>query len=366
MGINHVRDHKGRSRIQLSKRWPDGSRFRRYFSNVTVARKTLSRIEESITMGTWRKLQEELTHGREAEITIAQFAETYLSDYCRAHNTRPDFKEQALVPIVRYLGKVPLKVFRRKHAHQFVAKRSQEVAPATVNRNVAVLKHMLTFALEREYIESHPLVKFRMLPEERKALRVMTLQEERRLVEVVAREEPTIGAYVAVLGETALRKSEGLHLKWSHVDLRQRMLSVEETKSGKPRYIPLTEYAVRWLNSLVRIIDCPWVFACLDTRDRLRDPRGPFERARKVAGLEWVGFHDLRHFRATQWVMRGVDLRTVQELLGHSSITTTMRYAHFAPDHASRAVHRAEQLEVEELRAKSGRKDEEWNETKTW
>ena len=283
MGINHVRDHKGRSRIQLSKRWPDGSRFRRYFSNVTVARKTLSRIEESITMGTWRKLQEELTHGREAEITIAQFAKTYLSDYCRAHNTRPDFKEQALVPIVRYLGKVPLKLFRRKHAHQFVAKRSQEVAPATVNRNVAVLKHMLTFALEREYIESHPLVKFRMLPEERKALRVMTLQEERRLVEVVAREEPTIGAYVAVLGETALRKSEGLLLKWSHVDLRNRMLSVEETKSGKPRYIPLTEYAVLWLNSLVRIIDCPWVFACLDTQDRLRDPRGPFERARKVA-----------------------------------------------------------------------------------
>ena len=98
----------------------------------------------------------------------------------------------------------------------------------------------------------------------------------------------------------------------------------------------------------------------------MRDPRGPFERGRKKAGLHWVGFHDLRHFRATQWVMRGVDLRTVQELLGHSSITTTMRYAHFAPDHALRAVHQAEQLEVEELRAKNGRKDQEWNDTKTW
>ena len=364
MGINHVRDHKGRSRIQLSKRWPDGSRFRRYFSNVTVAKKTLSRIEEAIVMGTWRELREEFTHGRQVDLTIVQFAEIYLSDYCRAHNTRPDFKEQALVPILRILGKIRLKEFRRKHAHQFVAKRSSEVAPATVNRNVAVLKHLLTFALEREYIESHPLVKFRMLPEERKALRVMTLKEERSLVDVVAAEDFTVGAYVAVLGETALRKSEGLYLKWSHVDLKSRMLSVEETKSGKPRYIPLTEYAVQWLNSLVRIIDCPWVFASLDTRDRLRDPRGPFERARSTADLKWVGFHDLRHFRATQWVMRGVDLRTVQELLGHSSITTTMRYAHFAHDHASWAVHRAEQLEVEELRAKNGRKDEESNEVK--
>ena len=61
-------------------------------------------------------------------------------------------------------------------------------------------------------------------------------------------------------------------------------------------------------------------------------------KGREKAGLEWVSFHDLRHFRATQWVMRGVDLRTVQELLGHSNITTTMRYVHFAPSHAIRTV----------------------------
>ena len=74
-----------------------------------------------------------------------------------------------------------------------------------------------------------------------------------------------------------------------------------------------------------------------------------------------MGFHDLRHFRATQWVMHGVDLRTVQELLGHSTITTTMRYAHFAPNHANRSILEAEKLEVRELgeaRAKSGRQSQ--------
>jgi integrase len=55
-----------------------------------------------------------------------------------------------------------------------------------------------------------------------------------------------------------------------------------------------------------------------DTRKPLKDPRGPFEKGKKKACLGWVGgFHDLRHFGATQWLRSGVDTRTVQELLGH-------------------------------------------------
>lgn len=65
--------------------------------------------------------------------------------------------------------------------------------------------------------------------------------------------------------------------------------------------------------------------------------------------MEWVGFHDLRHFRATQWVTNGIDLRTVQQLLGHASLTTTMRYAHFAPGHAEEEVLRVAKREAEKM-----------------
>jgi integrase len=226
-----------------------------------------------------------------------------------------------------------------------VAARSKEVSSATVNRNVAVLKNLLTFAVERGYLQTHPLSRFRMLPEERRALRVMTLEEERRLVKEVAEADHLVGAYVAVLGETGLRKQEGLNLEWSLVDLSRKILSVEETKSKRPRSIPLSDYAIEWLQSLVRVIDSPFVFVRLDNHQPLRDPRVSFDKGKKAAGLDWVTFHDLRHFRATQWLRSGIDVRTVQELLGHSAIQTTMRYLHLV-DGTFKAVREAQERET--------------------
>src|SRR5207249_5117629 len=248
--------------------------------------------------------------------TIDQFAGVYLDKYCKIHNKRPDCKEQVLESVMRILGDVRVKSLLRSDVHHFIAERSKEVGPATVNRGVAVLKNMLTFALEHEIIEMHPLLRFRMLKEEKPALRVMTLKEERQLIECI--DQPVIAAYAAVLGETGLRKQEGLLLKWDQINLDQRILSVQYTKSRKARYVPLSNFAISWLRSLPRLAKCPHVFVRLESLDRWRKPEGPFNAGRAKAELEWVSIHDLRHFRATQWVQRGVDVRTVKELLGHS------------------------------------------------
>ena len=78
---------------------------------------------------------------------------------------------------------------------------------------------------------------------------------------------------------------------------------------------------------------------------------------KKEAGLEWVGFHALRHFRATQWLTNGVDVNIVKELLGHSDIHTTMRYVHYVRTHATKAVRLAQESEVVEwAQAKNGRR----------
>ncbi len=171
---------------------------------------------------------------------------------------------------------------------------------------------------------------------------------------VEAMDRPSIAALMAVLGETAVRKGEALALKWDHLDLRNRLLTVEFSKSRKVRHIPLSDFAVEWLLRAVRYLNCPYVFVNSRTGRRWVNPEKVLVRGRRRAGLNWVGFHDQSRFRAKQWVLRGVDLRTVKELLGHADIKTTMRYAHFAPTHAVRSIHKAHSEEQREL-LQSGR-----------
>ena len=91
----------------------------------------------------------------------------------------------------------------------------------------------------------------------------MTIEEERRLIECVELFDPVIASYAAVLGETGLRKSEGLRLRWSHIDLAGRQLSVGLSKSGKVRHVPLTEFAYQWLSALVRYVGQDCVFLAI-------------------------------------------------------------------------------------------------------
>lgn len=358
MGIRKWRDRRGRKRVYLSKQWPDGSRFRRVMPNKTVAKGLSGRIDSAVAMGTWRELQKELRSGpTERNPTISQFAKTYL-ETCKGRNRDFGFKERNVDHIKRILGLLPLLQLRRAHASEFVQKRLGEGAhPSTVNRGLAVLKHMVSLAIDHELLEHHPLLKYRMLPVVQEALRILTYDEYRKLVNCVTEEDPVIGVYTVLLGETGMRKAEGLRLKWT--DIHGRIVAIGRAKSGKVRSVPLSEFGLEALTKLVRYIDIPFVFVDAHRRRPWKDPRGPFAKGKERAGLDWVNFHSLRHFRATQWLMMGLDVNTVKELLGHSSIQTTMRYVHYVQSYAMRSILEAQRRELEEWKTKessTGRK----------
>jgi integrase len=340
-----------RGRLELSKYWPDGSRFRRPFPNKTAAKQMRARIEAAIAFGNWRELKQELSREKpQAELTIQEFSEIYLQ-HCRTKNARPDFHEEEIGRFLPEIGSVPIKQFQRKDAVRLQAWRSrQSVSPATVNRMMKVLSSMLSYALERGDVDLHPMLKFCHYPEEERALRVMTIEEERAFVAALLKIDLAVFAYAAVMGECALRVSEAERLEWSHLDFSNRLLTVDRAKGKRARYIPLSDFAIDVLRMITRVEGDPHVFIRLETLKPVQEVRGPFAKAQKVTGLDWVHPEDFRHFRATQWVKLGVDLVTVQGLLGHKDIQTTRRYAHFAPRHANRSIVEAQRSEAESLR----------------
>ena len=138
-------------------------------------------------------------------------------------------------------------------------------------------------------------------------------------------------------------------MEWADINWKDKMLLVPETKIGEPRHVPLSDYAMAWLEFLTRYKDTPWVFSLAPGRP-LKEPRDTFEKGKNLAKLDWVkGLHDLRHFRATQWLIQGVDILAVKFYLGHKRIETTQRYLHFVPSHAEKSIRLAQLAEQEAL-----------------
>ncbi|MGC4012273.1 MAG: site-specific integrase [Pseudomonas sp.] len=119
-------------------------------------------------------------------------------------------------------------------------------------------------------------------------------------------------------------------------------ITAGNAKSRKARHLPLNAEArdvlTRWKKRAAK--DARLVFPSPKTGGRMDNINSSWEEVCSQAQLADFHFHDLRHTFASRLVMAGVDLNTVRELLGHSDIRMTLRYAHLAPDKLAEAVNR--------------------------
>jgi integrase len=134
-----------------------------------------------------------------------------------------------------------------------------------------------------------------------------------------------------------MRRGEILGLRWEQVDLKNGFILLDITKNGERREIPINRTLLQALKGVVRRVDSPYVFVDKDGRE-YKEVKRSFNSALQKAGIKDFRFHDLRHTFVSQLLMAGVDITTVKELLGHKSLTMTLRYAHLAPSHKVKAV----------------------------
>lgn len=223
-------------------------------------------------------------------------------------------------------------------------------APATINRLMATIKHMITKAVEWELVEEEALRRVRrvkFLEENNKRLRYLSTEECKALI---GESNNHLRPIIITALNTGMRRGEILNLQWKNVDLKHGFILLDKTKNGDRREIPINETLKNTFKAIPRRLDIPFVFYNENTakgdktnndQEKIKpyaDIGTAFTRACKRAGITDFHFHDLRHTFASHLVMAGVDITTVKELLGHKTLTMTLRYAHLAPSHKVKAV----------------------------
>lgn len=289
------------------------------------------------------KRKADIKEGKHPEIkkitnyTFQELSKEYLKwgERQRSYKSKRGF----IVQLGATFGNLPLRRFSTMLIEQYQTKRTQRGnKPATINRHIATLKHMFTKALDWEMIDEETMKhirKVKLLEENNRRLRYLKKEECPILINACAEHLKPI---VVTALNTGMRKTEVLTLKWDSVDLKNGFILLDKTKNGERREIPVNQTVKDTLNRIVRRVDVPYVFTDQKTGNRYRDIKTAFNAACRRAGIKDFKFHDLRHTFASHLVMAGVDLTSVKELLGHKTLTMTLRYAHLAPSHKVKAV----------------------------
>lgn len=276
------------------------------------------------------------------DYTLGQAIGTYYSAVCESQTSAGTSMSQAR-GLIDFFGKDKrLSELTRADMQAFISSRRKVVSAGTINRQIDFLGRSI-----RHMVEHHrgldPDLQLRKLrlKEPKERVRALTAAEQERLFQHL---RPDLHAFVKFALLTGARLSSIALLRWSQVDLQGRVL-VMQVKGGHEQHYPISDELASLLEGLPRSDHPdhrPFVF--LYQRQNRRGK--PWARVHPKAGSLWEDFraalraadihdfrfHDVRHSFATRMLRQSGNLKLVSKLLGHSSVETTMRYAHVLDD----------------------------------
>lgn len=338
----------------------DGS----YAINVMVDGKRIHRVLGKTSEGITRKHAEifieklrtearenrlNLPKGRRLHMGFSSAAEQYIQrleetngkdlrtkKYRLKHHLKPFFQNMPLISITSH----DVEIYKKQRL-------DRGTSPSSVNRELAVLSHLMNKSFEWGWIKNKTLVIHRCTENSGK-IEYLTTKQCKALLDAAERSEiPGIYLFIKVGLGTGMRKMEILSIEIENIDCEKQTIYIPKAKAGD-RLQPITKELSLYLDSYLRSLpkDQKWLFPSSTSKTgHQTEIRKAFIQCVKAACLDpdKIVRHTLRHTAITHLVQAGVDLPTVKRISGHKTLRMVERYAHQCGEHIQQAVDKLEE-----------------------
>lgn len=335
------------------KRWAVDVRWagKRYRKNSPVNSKAGAKAYEAYILQQFSIGNDPFDKEEKKEVlTFEKFAWKWVEIYVKNNNKISGVRGKSSIlktHLIPFLGKKRLDQITSLHIEEYKAlTRNKGLCNKTINSHLTVLNTCLTYAVEWEEIKTRPKIKRLKVPPQKYDF--LTFTESQMLIgkaHGIWKEMLLFALY------TGMRYGEIRAIDWSDINWEKNLITVKKafyrdilgfTKSEKERHIPIFPRLRSVLES--RKKRKGFVFA--DKNGKFLDENLPRRALYRItdktelsrANGRRIGWHALRHTFASQLAMRGAPLPAIQQLLGHSSIHTTMRYAHLSPSTLDKTI----------------------------
>ncbi|MCL2010481.1 MAG: site-specific integrase [Synergistaceae bacterium] len=322
------------------------------------------------------------------KLQLGEFLETYYRPWVEVNRKTGKETMAILRSSFGFIFQLPVEELTKLELEKWQMQRQNDGSKAaTINRLVTSLKAAINWGVDRELIELNPLTRLKPLQEHdsEEKVRYLSDDEKKRLMAALDEREARLRAgrerhndwliergkeslpsldggfadylkpLVLMALNTGIRQGALFALKWEDADFDAKTITLRaaNAKTGKIQRLPMNktvaDVLTAWRQQSANTSPAALIFPSQKKKDAtLVGVKRSWEGILKAANIEDFRWHDMRHDFASQLVMSGVDLNVVRELLGHSDMKMTLRYAHLAPESKLRAV---ELLDVEKLKS---------------
>ena len=317
----------------ISLRFPNGQRF-----HVRKSSGTTNHVEaEAIAAAEHDKLLKQKIFNEKQDLTLDEALGKYLTEYSAfIKSKKTDYYYS--VNLAKGIGKnILLSDITDENVSQYILYRKQSVSNRTINKEIKHLAKVLKRA--REYWNSNAfnlIIKKHKLPEKGDRIRALNQEELKRLIDCAPDFlKPIIITAVC----TGFRRSNVLSLRKEQIDWENKNITVMAKSTildGKRHSVQMIPQLETLLKELADKSEDGFLFHFKGKP--LKEVKRSFSTACKKAGITDFHFHDLRHTTATMVYGATRDIRIVKEILGHSRVEQTMKYAHFFQEQEREAL----------------------------